>query len=65
MALGKPASSSSESSPGGAAANAVDGRRVTVHEGKKCTETRSEKSPWWTVDMLVAYPVMHVRLTTR
>ncbi len=65
VALGKPASSSSESSAGGAASNAVDGRRATVHEGNKCSETRSEKSPWWTVDLLAAYPVMHVRLTTR
>ncbi len=65
VALGRPASSSSESGAGGAASNAVDGRRATVHEGNKCTETESEKSPWWTVDLLAPYPVMHVRLTTR
>ena len=31
----------------------------------QCTETKSEKSPWWSVDLLDAYPVKHVRLTTR
>ena len=65
VALGKPATASSESSAGGAASNAVDGRRATVHEGNKCSETKSEKSPWWTVDLLAPYPVLHVRLTTR
>ena len=32
--------------------NAVDGIPTIVHEGRKCTETKSEKSPWWTVDLL-------------
>ncbi len=64
VALNKPASSSSQVG-GGAAQNAVDGKTGTVHEGNKCVETKSEKSPWWTVDLLEAYPVQHVRLTTR
>jgi hypothetical protein len=50
---------------GGEARKAVDGKTSTVHEGNKCTETEAEKSPWWTVDLLDAYPVHFVRLTTR
>ncbi len=64
VALHKPASSSSVNN-GGNPENAVDGKTSTVHEGKKCTETKSEKSPWWTVDLLEAAKVHHVRLTTR
>ena len=33
--------------------------------GKKCTETKSEKSPFWTVDLLESAKVQYVRLTTR
>ena len=36
----------------GRASNAVDGVPTIVHEGRKCSETKSEKSPWWTVDLL-------------
>ena len=64
VALHKPASASSVNN-GGQPQNAVDGKTSTVHEGKKCTETKSEKSPWWTVDLLEAVKVQHVRLTTR
>lgn len=64
VALHKPAKSSSVTN-GGQASNAVDGRTSTVHEGRQCTETKSEKSPWWTVDLLVPVKVQHVRLTTR
>ena len=64
VALHKPASSSSFTN-GGQPQNAVDGRTSTVHEGRQCTETKSEKSPWWTVDLLVPVKVHHVRLTTR
>ena len=46
-----PASASSVSGEGWAS-NAVDGVPTIVHEGRKCTETKSEKSPWWTVDLL-------------
>ena len=60
----KPASSSSQAK-GGEARKAVDGKTSTVHEGDKCTETEAEKSPWWTVDLLDAYPVHFVKLTTR
>ena len=64
VAIHKPASASSVAN-GGRPQNAVDGKTSTVHEGKKCTETQSEKSPWWTVDLLEAVPVEYVRLTTR
>ena len=47
----KPALASSEAGLG-VAGNAVDGIPTIVHEGRKCSETRSEKSPWWTVDLL-------------
>ena len=47
----KPALASSENGEG-KAANAVDGVPTIVHEGRKCSETKSEKSPWWTVDLL-------------
>jgi len=60
----KPAISSSQTK-GGEPSKAVDGRTATVHEGDKCIETESEKSPWWTVDLLVPYPIHFVRLTTR
>ena len=64
VALNKPASSSSTNN-GGRPENAVDGKTSSVHEGKKCTETKSEKSPWWTVDLLEAAKIQFVRLTTR
>ena len=46
-----PALASSESGEG-VAANAVDGVPTIVHEGRKCSETKSEQSPWWAVDLL-------------
>lgn len=60
----KPAVASSENGEG-KAANAVDGVPTIVHEGRKCSETKSEKSPWWTVDLLSVQAVKHVRITTR
>ncbi len=64
VAKNKPASASSVNE-GGKPANAVNGKTSSVHEGSQCTETKSEKSPWWTVDLLDAYKVQYVRLTTR
>ena len=32
---------------------------------KRCSETNSEKSPWWTVDLLDTFQVHQVRITTR
>jgi len=60
----KPADSSSTTG-GGAALKAVDGVVTTVHEGTRCTETKSELSPWWSVDLLTVQAVKHVRITTR
>ena len=64
VARNKPATASSQTE-GGQPGNAVDGKVTTVHEGKRCSETKSEKSPWWTVDLLEHFAVDHVRLTTR
>ncbi|QQP35938.1 Uncharacterized protein FKW44_020889, partial [Caligus rogercresseyi] len=64
VARNKPANASSVSG-GGLPGNAVDGRSGTVHEGNKCTETLSEKSPWWTVDLLRPHTIKYIRLTTR
>nr|CAD7589887.1 unnamed protein product [Timema genevievae] len=50
---------------GGAAANGNDGERTPVHDGKSCTETMKEASPWWMVDLLKPYPVRVVRVATR
>lgn len=50
---------------GGAATNANDGEKTTVHDGKRCTETMKETSPWWQVDLLRAYPIRVIRVTTR
>ncbi|XP_073975480.1 CUB and Sushi multiple domains furrowed [Rhodnius prolixus] len=64
VALRRPANQST-SVRGGVASNANDGDKVTVHDGKKCTETMKEVSPWWQVDLLRAYPIRVVRITTR
>ncbi|CAB3383572.1 Hypothetical predicted protein [Cloeon dipterum] len=64
VAYRKPANQSS-SMRGGAAPNAVDGDKEVIHDGKRCTETGREPSPWWRVDLLREYPVRAVRLTSR
>ena len=64
VALRKPANQST-TVRGGAAANGNDGERTTVHDGKRCTETMKEASPWWMVDLLKPYPIGVVRVTTR
>lgn len=50
---------------GGSALNANDGELSSDHETKKCSETQKEASPWWQVDLLRAYAVKVVRVTTR
>lgn len=50
---------------GGDAGNGNDGDLGTEHDGKRCTETQSEPSPWWRVDLLKPYSVKVVRVTTR
>jgi hypothetical protein len=64
VALRKPANQST-TVRGGAAAKGNDGERTTVHDGKRCTETMKEASPWWMVDLLKPYPIGVVRVTTR
>jgi len=64
VALRKPANQST-TVRGGAAANGNDGESTTVHDGKRCTETMKEASPWWMVDLLKPYPIGVVRVTTR
>ena len=32
---------------------------------QRCSETKKEKSPWWTVDLLQSFEVHQVRITTR
>ena len=50
---------------GGDASHGNDGDFGTEHDGKRCTETQSEPSPWWKVDLLKPYAVKVVRVTTR
>jgi F5/8 type C domain len=64
VAFRKPANQSS-SMRGGPAANANDGDTEVIHDGKRCTETSREPSPWWRVDLLREYPIRAVRLTSR
>lgn len=64
VALRRPTNSST-TIRGGGAGNANDGDKTTVHDGKKCTETMKEPSPWWSVDLLRPYPIRVVRITTR
>lgn len=64
VAFRKPANQST-TVRGGAAANGNDGEKTTEHDGKRCTETQREASPWWQVDLLRHYAVKVVRVTTR
>lgn len=64
IAFRKPANQST-TVRGGSALNANDGELSSDHETKKCSETQKEASPWWQVDLLRAYAVKVVRVTTR
>lgn len=64
VALRRPANQST-TVRGGSAGNANDGEMSTVHDGRHCSETLKEASPWWQVDLLRPYPVAAVRVTTR
>lgn len=64
VAFRKPANQST-TVRGGPATNGNDGELTTVHDGKRCTETMKEASPWWMVDLLRPYPIGVVRVTTR
>ncbi|GLV42687.1 furrowed [Carabus blaptoides fortunei] len=64
VAYRKPANQST-TVRGGGAGNANDGERTTEHDGRRCTETQKEASPWWQVDLLRPYAIKVVRVTTR
>lgn len=64
IAYRKPANQST-SVRGGGAGNANDGEKSTEHDGRRCSETQKEASPWWQVDLLKPYAVKVVRVTTR
>ncbi|XP_018565850.1 sushi, von Willebrand factor type A, EGF and pentraxin domain-containing protein 1 [Anoplophora glabripennis] len=64
IAFRKPANQST-TVRGGTALNANDGEKSTSHDGKRCSETQKEASPWWQVDLLRPYAVKVVRVTTR
>lgn len=64
IALGRPTNQSS-TVKGGESRNANDGRLITQHDSKHCTETRAEQSPWWQVDLLQVYEIRSVRLLGR
>lgn len=64
VAMHKPTNQST-TARGGSPSNANDGDPTTVHDGRRCTETLKEPSPWWSVDLLQPYPVRAVSITTR
>lgn len=64
IAFRKPANQST-TVRGGNAQNANDGEKSTEHDGKRCTETQKEVSPFWQVDLLRPSPIKAVRVTTR
>lgn len=64
VAYGKPTNQSS-TIRGGDSRNANDGDTTTLHENKYCTETKTEGSPWWMIDLLQPYEVKVIRVLTR
>lgn len=64
IAFRKPANQST-TVRGGNAQNANDGEKSTEHDGKRCTETQKEVSPFWQVDLLRPYAIKVIRVTTR
>lgn len=64
IAVRKPTNQSS-TVRGGPPTNANDGDKTTVHDGKRCTETMKESSPWWQVDLLNPYPIKAIKVTSR
>ena len=44
----------------GAASNAVDGNVNAFYDEGSCTHTKTEKSPWWRVDLESASKVVKV-----
>ncbi|XP_015517072.1 sushi, von Willebrand factor type A, EGF and pentraxin domain-containing protein 1 isoform X1 [Neodiprion lecontei] len=64
VAFRKPANQST-TVRGGDAAHGNDGDVGTEHDGRRCTETQKEHSPWWRVQLMKDYAVKVVRVTTR
>lgn len=64
IALGKPTNQSS-TVKGGDSRNANDGKLITQHDQKYCTETRVDQSPWWQIDLLQTYEIRSVRVLGR
>lgn len=64
IAYRKPANQST-TARGGSALNANDGDKSTEHDGKRCSETFKETSPWWQVDLLKPYSIKVIKITTR
>lgn len=64
IAIGKPTNQSS-TAKGGESRNANDGKLITQHDSKHCTETRVDQSPWWQIDLLQVYEIRSVRILGR
>lgn len=64
IALGKPTNQSS-TVRGGDSRNANDGKLITQHDSKHCTETKVDQSPWWQIDLLQVYEIRSVRILGR
>ncbi|XP_065051247.1 uncharacterized protein LOC135680930 isoform X2 [Rhopilema esculentum] len=65
IARGRPTKQSSTAA-GGAASRAVDGNKNSQWNGRSCTHTSRQGTPWWRVDLgNPKYKVRKVRLTNR
>uniref|UniRef100_A0A8C2EY96 Si:ch73-359m17.2 n=1 Tax=Cyprinus carpio TaxID=7962 RepID=A0A8C2EY96_CYPCA len=65
LALGGKAVQSTTYSSFGAALNAIDGNRQSIHALGSCSVTNGDKDPWWRVDLLDVYRVTRVSITNR
>ncbi|XP_048057801.1 uncharacterized protein LOC125275146 [Megalobrama amblycephala] len=48
-----------------AAQNAVDGNRNSILSLGSCSHTKSDRDPWWRVDLLEVYEITKVSITNR
>uniref|UniRef100_A0A8C1V652 Si:ch73-359m17.2 n=1 Tax=Cyprinus carpio TaxID=7962 RepID=A0A8C1V652_CYPCA len=65
LALGGKAVQSTTYSSFGAAQNAIDGNRQSIHALGSCSVTNGDKDPWWRVDLLNVYRITRVSITNR
>ncbi|XP_043101435.1 uncharacterized protein LOC122349455 [Puntigrus tetrazona] len=65
LALGGRAAQSSTYPQFGAAENAVDGNRQSIHALGSCSVTNGDRDPWWRVDLGDVYRVTRVSVTNR